>query len=126
MSTGLSGLRVLVVEDDLELRNLTELILVDEEAEVRTASLGCEALAILDEPFVPEVVLLDARLPDSTGVELAEALEARCPGISLVLVSGDTDGIESWLRRGGLALSKPFEIDELLAVVRRAARARAA
>jgi len=120
MSITLQGVRVLVVEDDPELRSLTELILEEEGVIVRSASLGSDALLQLDG-FDPHVALLDARLPDVTGPELGERIAARYPGCSQVLVSGDAEGVQDWRRSGRLALPKPFEIDELLDLVRRAA-----
>lgn len=121
----LEGLRVLVVEDDPELRNLTQVILEEEGVLVRAAAQGSDALDLVDG-FDPHVALLDARLPDTTGPELGLAL-ARCsPGCTQVLVSGDSDGVLEWQQRGGLALPKPYEIDDLLELVRHAAARRAA
>lgn len=120
MHVPLEGLRVLVVEDDPELRSLTELILEEEGGVVRGFSLGSEALQSLDE-FAPHVALLDSRLPDTTGLALGQELAARHPDCVQVLVSGDTDGLNQWQARGHLALSKPYEIDDLVELVRLAA-----
>jgi len=120
MSVVLEGLRVLVVEDDPELRNLTQVILEEEGVLVRAAAEGSEALCLLDG-FEPHVALLDARLPDITGPELGVALAERSPFCAQVLVSGDSDGVIEWQQRGGLALPKPYEIEELLELVRHAA-----
>lgn len=125
MTVVLEGLRVLVVEDDPELRNLTQVILEEEGVLVRAAAQGSEALCLLDG-FEPHVALLDARLPDTTGAELGVALAARNPLCAQVLVSGDSDGVIEWQQRGGLALPKPYEIDDLLALVRHAAARQAA
>ena len=125
MPAVLVGLRVMVVEDDEELRNLTQIILEEEGVVVRAAAKGSEALALLNT-FEPDVVLLDARLPDTTGVELGRELTRLVPGCTQVLVSGDAEGVVDWRREGGLALPKPFEIDELIEFVRAAATRRAA
>ena len=120
MRVPLEGLHVLVVEDDPELRALTELILEEEGGVVRGFSLGMEAIRSLDE-FTPQVALLDSRLPDTTGVALGRELAARHPDCVQVLVSGDTDGLYEWKSRGHLALPKPYEIDDLVELVRAAA-----
>lgn len=125
MSVVLEGLRVLVVEDDEELRNLTQIILEEEGVVVCSAAQGSEALALLSD-FEPDVVLLDARLPDTTGAELGRELARLVPDCTQVLVSGDADGVVEWRRQGGLALPKPYEIDELIEFVRAAAMRRAA
>ena len=116
----LNGLRVLVVEDDPEVLSLTALILEEEGMVVRGCSLGSEALGAVGE-FSPQIALLDSRLPDTTGVELGRELARRAPDCIQVLVSGDAEGISAWVRQGHLALPKPFEIDDLVALVRTAA-----
>lgn len=125
MAAVMAGLRVLVVEDDAELRTLTRMLLEDEGAEVAAAANGNEALALAGE-FRPQVALLDARLPDMTGGDLGKKLREALPDCGQVLVSGDARGVAEWERIGGLALPKPYEIDELLALVHKAASLRCA
>lgn len=119
----LDGLRVLVVEDDPELRTLTELILEEEGVVVRGFARGSEALGAVSS-FAPQVALLDSRLPDTTGVALGRELAARVPDCIQVLVSGDAEGVSEWIRLGHLALPKPYEIDDLVALLREAATRR--
>lgn len=117
MSAALKGLRILVVEDDRELRSLTQMVLEDEGALVQSTASGREAVEVVGL-FQPHVVVLDARLPDMSGHYLGDTLDRVSPGAAQVLISGDTRRVAAWERRGGLALPKPFEIEEFLGIVR--------
>lgn len=116
----MKGLRILLVEDDRELRALARMVLEDEGALVHSAANGREAVEVVNL-FQPHVVVLDARLPDMSGHSLGRALGEMAPGSAQILVSGDTKRVADWERHGGLALPKPFEIEEFLGMVRRAA-----
>lgn len=120
MPTVLKGLRVLVVEDDRELRSLTQMVLEDEGALVHSAASGQEAVEAVAH-FQPHVVVIDARLPDMSGRNLGDTLGRVAPGSAQILMSGDTKRVEAWESRGGLALPKPFEIEEFLGMVKQAA-----
>src|SRR5688500_7885920 len=63
----LKGLRVLVVEDVDALARMSTALLRREGCEVSVAKLGCTAISQAAE-FRPQVVLLDVRLPDMTGL----------------------------------------------------------
>ncbi|MBB4267331.1 response regulator [Roseospira visakhapatnamensis] len=66
--------RVLLVEDDRDVRAIAELALVDLGGfEVLTCATGAEALRKVDG-FQPDILLLDLALPDMDGLDLAEAL----------------------------------------------------
>lgn len=116
----LKGLRVLVVEDDRELRSLAQMVLEDEGALVHSAANGREAVEAVGH-FQPHVVVLDARLPDMSGRNLGDTLDRMAPSSAQILISGDTRRVEAWEQKGGLALPKPFEIEEFLGMIRQAA-----
>lgn len=77
--------RVLVVEDDADQRFLIERRLEDSDADVRMAATGKEALESLDGV---DLVLLDYRLPDMTGLETLRAIRGRDSAPSVVMVTG--------------------------------------
>lgn len=77
--------RVLVVEDDADQRFLIERRLEDSDAEVRMAASGKEALESLDGV---DLVLLDYRLPDMTGLETLRAIRGGDSAPSVVMVTG--------------------------------------
>ena len=119
----LSGLRVLVVDDEEDARDLIERILIECDAEVFTASNAREALALL-EAERPEVLISDISMPDIDGYELLrkarlleEAGGRKIPAIALTAFARSEDRTRA-LRAGFLVhVSKPIEPSELVASV---------
>ena len=65
----LPGLRILVVDDSEDTARMMLLLLKHQGHEVKLAFLGRKAIELV-ESFRPDVVLLDLRLPDMSGVEI--------------------------------------------------------
>jgi two-component system CheB/CheR fusion protein len=74
----LRDLRVLVVDDEPDARDLLELILTSYEAEVKACASAAEALQILDE-WLPDVLVSDIGMPVEDGYELMRRVRARDP-----------------------------------------------
>ncbi len=111
---------ILVVEDDPDLLALMEMILVDAGRRVRTAPEGAAALARAEEQL-PALVFLDMRMPGMNGWDFAREFRARhgraCPIVVVTAAENarqraDEIGADAWL-------AKPFDIDEVLALVDR-------
>lgn len=119
MRKALTGVRVLVVEDDPDLGTMTQTFLEEEGAMVRVAQTGGAALEEIIQ-FSPELALLDSRLPDMGGRALSLMLHERASTCVQILVSGDHAEVAQWSRIGGLAVSKPYDLDEFLGVLLRA------
>ncbi len=83
------SLRVLVVDDNLDLTQSLEMLLKNEGHEVRIANDGPSALRMALE-FLPQVALLDIGLPEMNGYELAKKMREQelLDGIVLVAVTG--------------------------------------
>jgi len=116
---------VLVVDDDAVIRQLIEINLELEGFEVHTAGDGEEAL-LRAAQIRPHVVTLDVMMPRLDGLEVASRLRSdpELAATRLVLVSARAQAVD--LARGrelGVDgyLTKPFEPDELVALVRRLA-----
>jgi signal transduction histidine kinase/ActR/RegA family two-component response regulator len=75
----LDGVRVLVVDDEPDARELFRMILTKSGADVRTASSARSGLMILDE-WLPEVVVCDIAMPVVDGYQFVAQLRARPPG----------------------------------------------
>ena len=81
--------RLLLVEDDPQLREATRRILLDAGYDVVAASNGEEALALVDDPSVTiDAVVSDVVMPILSGDELARELERRTPRLPIVLMTG--------------------------------------
>ena len=110
-------LRVLVVDDDADVRAVVADMLEIEGHETVVAADGSAALASLEEAD-PDVLLTDVVMPGMRGTELAGKVLALMPDISVVLMSSHVDDQEALDDvEGALFLAKPFSPDALLDVL---------
>jgi DNA-binding response OmpR family regulator len=111
---------VLVVEDDADLLALMEMILVDAGRRVRTAAEGRAALARVAEEM-PGLILLDMRMPGMNGWEFAREFRARHGRAAPIVVVTAAENARRRAREIGAEawLAKPFDLDEVLAIVSR-------
>ena len=110
----LPGRRVLLVEDNDDLRDMTCALLQSRGCSVMTAADGRAGIALAARQR-PDVALIDIDLPDISGYDVARAL-ARQGGIRLVAVTGygQPDDVRRAREAGfDLHLKKPVRIDEL-------------
>lgn len=117
-------LRVLVVDDEDDVRLGLRLLAESVDAEVRDASSGEQALEIC-ESWVPHVVLSDITMGGMSGVELLSVVGQRYPGTRTVLITGfgTIDLAVEAMRRGAADfLTKPFDNDEVVDLVQRCGR----
>jgi len=122
--------RILVVDDEPDMCWTLENVLRPAGYAVTTTTTGARALELLAEkPY--DVALVDAKLPDLDGLELAALIYQLSPHTVIVLISGYfyqedkaiTEGLQENLFIG--FISKPFDLDEVRLTVRQAvARAR--
>jgi signal transduction histidine kinase len=108
------GRRVLLVEDNDDLRDMTCALLQSRGCTVMTAADGRSALALAERQR-PDVAFVDIDLPDISGYEVARLL-ARQGGMRLVAVTGygQPDDVRRALAAGfDLHLKKPVRLDEL-------------
>ena len=108
--------RILVVEDDHDLRTLLSRGLRSRDFEVVTAADGQAALRAVDVP--PDAVILDIGLPDSDGRDVCQALRSRgvdAPVIFLTARHEVHDRLVGFAAGGDDYLTKPFSFPELLA-----------
>src|SRR5437773_8163775 len=122
-SDSVQGVRpvVLVVDDDHGVRESFRLILED-RYEVLEAADGRQALERLRASPV-DLVLLDIRLPEMDGIEVLERMKAVDDGVEVILVTAvkTVRTAVAAMKLGAFDyLTKPFEEDELLSLVRRA------
>ena len=116
--------RILLVEDDAELRALVEGRLKESGYNVRTAETGTQALERVEEQ-IPDLVLLDVMLPELDGLEVCRRLRAKYPLLYIIMLTARSDELD---RVVGLEVgaddyvTKPFSLQELVARVRSALR----
>jgi CheY-like chemotaxis protein len=114
---------ILLVEDEMLVRRLTQRLLESRGYRVRSAGTGVEALRIWDEQQGAfDLVVTDMVMPGGvSGRDLAERLGARRPGLKVIFLSGYAGDVVSpgmELRQGENFLQKPFSATTLLECVR--------
>ena len=122
MSKGL----ILVVDDELEIREGLDLLLSSEGYEITAAETGEAGLHLLEEhPF--DLVLLDVSLPGRNGLELLKDIRARDPHLSVILITayGSIEMARAAFKSGAQDyITKPWSNDELIAQVAQAVEGR--
>jgi CheY-like chemotaxis protein len=108
--------RLLIVDDEREIRESLEEFFQEEGFTVTTAANGVEALARLEESETPCVVLLDLLMPVLSGNEVYQAMqkEPRLNGIPVIVMTSDPSRAPSGL----LIMKKPMNLARLLSTVR--------
>jgi two-component system response regulator MprA len=117
LETSVSGRRILIVEDDHELRSVLRRGLVEEGFDVDAAATGAEMLARVDAN-VPDALIVDIGLPDSDGRDLCQALRARgvaAPVLFLTARDSLSERLSGFSAGGDDYLTKPFAFAELVA-----------
>ena len=114
----------LVVEDEPIVREAARKILLEDDLSVATANDVDEAMAILENNQC-RIVLSDLMLPGASGFDLLESTRNRWPDTEVVVITGyaTLENALTAFQKGAFDfVAKPFDIGELLGVVRRALR----
>lgn len=106
------GRQVLVVDDDLAVRQFIVGALTAAGFHVSDAADGEAALALLDS-FKPAAAVIDFLMPGMNGAEVAREVRRRRPGLPIVFVSGYSDTVALNGIIGAVVLRKPFDISAL-------------
>ena len=121
--------RLWVVDDDRAVRFVLAQALRDAGWTVQAFDGAAAALAALDGgEALPDLVFTDVRMPGVDGLAFLDALKARRPRLPVVVMSAYTDvASTAGAFRGGAHefLSKPFDLDDAVALAARALPARA-
>lgn len=121
MSPGNKPLTILVVDDNVAIRMLLKLRLQHEGYRVDMASNGQEALGIIYEKGLPNLVLLNILMPMMNGFSLAESIY-KIGNVPIIFLSALTDTntkVRALSHYAEDYVSKPFVFAELLARIRR-------
>jgi CheY-like chemotaxis protein len=113
--------RILVVDDEKNVRTTLADILNEEGHEVVTAESGERALKLCNRSRF-DVILLDVRMPGIDGLEALRAIRARLTGACVIMMSAySIDRMEQLLLAAGAeaVMRKPLDIPRMLALVNR-------
>ncbi|HQU73156.1 MAG: response regulator [Calditrichaeota bacterium] len=115
--------KILVIDDDQQLRKMLVRILKSNGYDVRQAGNGEEGMKLLCED-VPELVITDIVMPDKEGLETISDIRRQFPQVKIIAMSGGGHSIDAanpLFIAGKIGashtLTKPFEIEKILDVV---------
>jgi two-component system nitrogen regulation response regulator GlnG len=118
------SLSVWVVDDDESIRWVLDKSLTRDGMKVKTFPGAAELLDALDDA-VPDVLLSDIRMPGLNGLELMDRVRASRPELPVIIMTAhsDLDAAVAAYKGGAFEyLPKPFDVDSVAALVRRAAQ----
>ena len=120
---GVRAERILVVDDEKQICEIITSMLIAANYECREGASGLEALALLESGEQFDLMLSNLLMPELDGIGLLERTTDKYPDMPVVMVTGvrDVSVALSAMRNGAFDyLMKPFEREQLVAVVRRA------
>ena len=106
---------ILIVDDERDIRDSLRDAFEDAGYEVEVATDGAEALARLEKPAAPAVVILDLIMPFATGAEVWQQMQAtpRLASVPVIMITADPLRAPS----GVLTIKKPLDLKLLLRTV---------
>ena len=117
--------KVLIIDDEASILESLEMFLSEGGYDVRTAATAGEGRALF-QGFQPEVVILDIRLPDSTGFDVLSWLNRspQPPKVIMITAFHDMETAITSMKNGAFDyIHKPLDADEVESVVEKAMRA---
>jgi CheY-like chemotaxis protein len=116
----LSGIQILIVDDEADMRDLISFILEEQGASVSTAASATEALQQITT-VVPDVLISDIGMPETDGYALIRQIRMELseqgkiiPAIALTAYAGDINHQKAIAAGFQLHLAKPIEPEQLL------------
>ena len=113
--------KVLVVDDDPDVRQFLAMSLETLGFEVQVAEDAASGISALDEAE-PDILLVDFAMPGMNGAQMAKIVRNRRPNLPIIFASGysETEEIESAVGKKAVLLKKPFGVSELETVIKTA------
>jgi len=114
--------KILIVEDEKSMREVLKILLEGEEHEVTTASDGLEGLSCIEKDIF-DLVITDMKMPKADGFEVLKKIKEISPDTIVLMITafGNTETAVEAMKQGAYDyISKPFNIDEIRLIVKKA------
>ncbi|MBC7130274.1 response regulator [Candidatus Bathyarchaeota archaeon] len=112
--------RILIIDDDENIREALKAILEDEGYNVDMAGTAKEALEKTAKAFY-NILLIDIKLPDMEGIDLLPKIKDTTPKMRKIIVTGYptlNNAIEAVNRGADAYIVKPFDVEKVLATIK--------
>src|SRR4030043_1311208 len=112
--------RILIVDDDENIRKVLETILEDEGYTVESAETAKKGIE-KSEKFFFNLALIDVRLPDMEGIELLSKMRVTKPKMRKIIITGYPtlqNAISAGNKGADAYVMKPFEVEKILETIR--------
>lgn len=122
----MSQTKVLLVDDEVEFSSALAERLQLRNYDVKTANNALEALGLIHN-FLPDVVILDLKIPGMDGIDTLKTIKKFDPTIEVIMLSGhgDIQSVEEGMKSGAFEyIMKPVDIGELTSKIGKAKRKR--
>ncbi len=106
---------ILIVDDQESIRHFLEKALREDGHEIRTAADGRQAFALFDDQ-TPDLVLLDLRLPDTTGLKILTHFKERVPDLPVIMMTAFADvetAVQAMKQGAHDYLTKPVNLEQV-------------
>lgn len=113
--------RILIADDEDDLRMLLEHVVTGAGYDVTTAADGEEAISMLGKNTY-NVVLLDIQMPNTSGIEVLKYIQKNTPSTKTIILTGYADLKHAMEAREFGAqdfISKPYKVEEVMMTIRR-------
>ena len=114
-------IKVLVIDDEASIRESVEMFLKEKGLSVHTAGTGAEGIEAWLK-YQPQVIILDIRLPDTSGLEVLKQITGRNSDVKVIMITAfhDMETTIEAMRNGAYDyIHKPLDVDELDHAVQR-------
>ena len=114
--------RIVLIDDEADIRDVTEMVLADAGYRIATASDGLEGLAYCRD-FHPHIVITDVRMPGMSGLEVLEHLKREDPDVEVIVVTAFSEmdvAIKALQLDASDFITKPINNDAMHMAINRA------
>ena len=106
-------MKVLIVEDDADMRRLLKIVMAGLDVETEEAPDGESAIHSIETGEEPDLVLLDLHLPHTSGEEVFDAIRKHSKS-AIVIVTADILAAPEFVSKAEGVFTKPFKTNELI------------
>jgi two-component system response regulator PilR (NtrC family) len=114
--------RILIIEDEKSLREVLKILLEEEGHDITTASDGLEGIEYIHNNIF-DLVITDIKMPSADGFEVLKKVKEVAPSTIVIMITafGTTEAAIESMKQGAYDyINKPFKIDEIRLIVRKA------